>query len=63
MGLAGVETLFTRNHNLIAANLAMLNPTWNDELLFQESRKINIAILQHIVFNEYIGAIVSFKVI
>ena len=42
-------TLFTRNHNHMCDDLKALNPHWNDETLFQESRRINIAIIQKIV--------------
>lgn len=38
--------LFSRNHNHLAERLAKLKPTWDDETLFQEARRINIANFQ-----------------
>lgn len=38
--------LFARNHNHLAERLAKLNPHWDDEIVFQEARRINIAIFQ-----------------
>ncbi|KAH9639745.1 hypothetical protein HF086_014503 [Spodoptera exigua] len=34
---------FVKLHNYIAGHLAVLNPCWDDERLFKESREINIA--------------------
>lgn len=39
--------LFFRNHNLLAENLAALNRNWEDEQIFQEARRINIASFQY----------------
>lgn len=52
--LAIVHTLMIRNHNMIAKELRRINPHWSDETLYQEARHINIAIIQHITFNEYL---------
>lgn len=38
--------LFARNHNHLAERLAILNPQWTDEIIFQEARRINIANFQ-----------------
>jgi len=40
-------SLFARNHNNLALQLQRLNPSWNDETLFQEARRINIATFQY----------------
>jgi peroxidase len=46
-----LPALFTRQHNKMADELARLNPLWNDEKIFQETRRINIALFQTITYN------------
>lgn len=41
-------------HNYFADGLAAINSHWNDERLFQEARRIAIAVYQHITYNEWI---------
>ena len=57
--LTALETLFVRNHNLIATQLQKEHPHWSDEQLFQEARKINIAEYQSIIYNEWIPAVLG----
>lgn len=52
--LTALHTLMLRNHNRHAAALAARHPNWNDETLFQEARRINIAEYQMITYNEYL---------
>jgi peroxidase len=56
MPLTIIHTLFLRQHNRIAANLALVNPQWNDQRLFDETRRILIATYQHMVYNEWVAA-------
>ena len=49
-----MHTLWVREHNRIATNLKLLRPYADDETLFQEARKIVIAELQHITYNEWL---------
>lgn len=44
-----LHTLFLRSHNRIAKHLALTNPEWTDEQLFEVTRKVNIKIYQSIV--------------
>jgi hypothetical protein len=52
--LTALQTLFVRNHNRIAAILQQEHPTWSDEQLYQEARKLNIAEYQIITYTEYL---------
>lgn len=52
--LTVLQTLFLDNHNRIAQELQREHPRWNDEQLFEEARKINIAEYQSIIYNEWI---------
>lgn len=56
-----VALLFHRNHNRHARKLATIKPDWNDERLFQEARKWNIAEYQHCIYNEYIRTLIGEK--
>ncbi len=40
------QTLWLREHNRLAGELAKQHPEWDDETLFQEARKWNIAYMQ-----------------
>ena len=46
--------LWYRFHNYIVGELANLNPCWDDERLYQEGRKIVVAIWQVIIYKEYL---------
>lgn len=53
-GLAILQIILMREHNRIADVLLELNPHWDDELAFQESRRINIAQFQQITYYEWL---------
>lgn len=58
-GLAIFYSLFFRLHNFIARGLSKINTKWDDERLFKESRRINEAIFQNIVYNEWLPTYIS----
>ncbi|XP_012141528.2 salivary peroxidase/catechol oxidase isoform X2 [Megachile rotundata] len=57
--LAVIHTVWHREHNRIANNLAVLNPHWTDETLYQEARRIVIAEIQHITFKEWLPVLLG----
>ncbi|MEO9063275.1 MAG: peroxidase family protein [Burkholderiaceae bacterium] len=57
IGYVVMSTLFVREHNRLAANLATLNAGWDDERVFQTARIINIVMLLRIVVEDYINHI------
>ena len=57
--LTSFHTLWLREHNRIARELAETNPSWQDEKLYQETRRIMIAVYQNIVYGEYLPTLLG----
>ncbi|XP_065078264.1 chorion peroxidase-like isoform X2 [Ochlerotatus camptorhynchus] len=61
LALTMVHTLFMREHNRVAEELSRLNTHWDDETIYQESRRIVIAELQNVVYNEYLPILLGHR--
>lgn len=57
--LTSVYTLFIREHNRIASELKARNPSWSDNILFEETRRIVIAIYQNMIFQEFLPIVIG----
>lgn len=53
-GLTILQIVLLREHNRLADVLQTINPHWDDELTYQEARRINIAQSQHITYYEWL---------
>jgi peroxidase len=61
LGLVSIHTVFMRFHNKVAMQLATLQPTWSDEELYQQARRIVLSVYQHITYNEFVPTVIGFN--
>ncbi|OXA44238.1 chorion peroxidase [Folsomia candida] len=59
--LTVMHTLFFREHNRLADQIAGKRPHWDDETIFQEARRILVAEWQNFVYGEYLPIIFGGK--
>ncbi|XP_053565707.1 peroxidasin homolog isoform X2 [Bombina bombina] len=59
LGLTSMHTLWFREHNRIATELLRLNPHWDGETIYHETRKIVGAEMQHITYSHWLPKILG----
>jgi prostaglandin-endoperoxide synthase 2 len=57
IGYAMLNTLFLREHNRIARELAQANPSWDEDRVFYAARSVLTVLLIKVVIEEYINHI------
>ncbi len=57
--LTALHTLFVREHNRLATQIAKANPQLTDEQIFQQARKLVIGEVQAITYNEFLPALLG----
>jgi hypothetical protein len=55
--LLAFHAIFVREHNRLCDELAQEHPDWNDEQLYQHARKLVGALIQSIVYDEWLPAV------
>ncbi|XP_050538280.1 peroxidase-like isoform X4 [Daktulosphaira vitifoliae] len=58
-GIAVSTITLLRLHNFLCEELNTINPQWDDERLYQESRKMLIGMYQHVTYNEFVPIILG----
>lgn len=59
--LTVLHTVYVREHNRIAKQLAEMNIDWDDDKIYEETRHIVAACVQHIMVNEFLPLLLGHK--
>lgn len=58
-GLTAMHTVFAREHNRLAQEIATKNSAWDDEQIFQHARRMVGGMIQSITYNEYLPTLMG----
>lgn len=58
-GLAAMHTLFVREHNRLARDLAAENPQLGGDQIYQQARRLVIGMMQAVTYNEFLPALLG----
>lgn len=59
LGISLFHNMFLRFHNFVAFKLKTINSMWSDETIYQESRRIVGAVIQHITYTQFLPIILG----
>ncbi|MEO9592612.1 peroxidase family protein [Rhodopirellula bahusiensis] len=59
VGLTAIQTLFVREHNRLAGDIAASDPEATDEEIYQRSRLVVTSLIQSITYNEFLPALLG----
>jgi len=57
--LTVMHTIYVRDHNRLATKLAQLNPHWDDDRVYHETRHLEAAMIQHVLIKEYLPMLIG----
>ena len=57
--LTGIDTMFLRLHNKLAKELHKLQPKWDSDKIYEETRKLTITLFQVITYLEWLPLLVG----
>ncbi|VVC27285.1 Hypothetical protein CINCED_3A000564 [Cinara cedri] len=59
LAIALFQNLFLRFHNVLANELQTINPSWSDERVYQETRRIIGAVMQVITYDHFLPVLLG----
>lgn len=57
--LSSLYTILLNHHNQIAEELSEMNQHWEDEVVFEEAKRIVVAEIQHVTYNEFLPVVLG----
>lgn len=62
-GLLMIHTMYMREHNRVMEGLQKVNPHWDHDKIFEQARRIVVAGLQHVTYNEFLPRLLGWNAI